>query len=298
MAIAICWLSLLGASVITTGMNIFDWLAAFTYAMQTPLSLHLNQYSMKAVLVSLICFTFAVLLYESERQNKRTGEEYGSAKWGNAKTVNKHYRTEKNDRYMIFTQNVRMSMNSQKLKPMYKRNHNVLVVGGSGSGKTRYYVMPNVLQADCSYIIADPKGELLRNTGNVLRQKGYEVKVLNLVDMAQSDGYNPFHYLQTDTDVIRLVTNLIQNTTPKQARSNDPFWEKSETALLSSFILYLWYEAPSEEQNFGMVMYMLENAAASEEDENYLSPVDMLFDQLEQREPEHIALKQYNMAMW
>lgn len=293
--IGICWLALLGASVITKDMNFFQWLSAFTIALQTPWQICFNYYSLHAVFFSLMLYAFAVFLYDSESQNKRTGEEYGSAKWGKAQTVNKHYQTAKDDRYMIFTQNVRMSMNSSKLKPMYKRNHNVMVVGGSGSGKTRYYVLPNLLQADCSYICSDPKGELLRNAGGVLRSKNFEVKVLNLIDMEQSDGYNPFVYLHSDTDVIRLVTNLIQNTTPKQARSNDPFWEKSETALLSAFILYLWYEAPIEEQNFGMVMYMLENAAASEDDENYLSPVDMLFNQLEQRVPDHIALKQYKV---
>lgn len=293
--ISVIWLALLGASVITPGMSLAQWLTAFNVAWQKPYQITLNAYSLKAVCLSLFLYGACLYSCQESRQGKRPGEEHGTAKWGSVKVINKHYQTAKDDRYILFTQHMRMSMANHKLPGLYKRNHNVLVVGGSGAGKTRYYVMPNVMQADCSYIIADPKGELLRNTGGLLQQKGYDVKVLNLVDMASSHGYNPFRYLQNDTDAIRLVTNLIQNTTPKQARSNDPFWEKSETALLSAFILYLMHEAPEEEQNFGMVMFMLENATASEEDENHLSPVDILFNQLAQREPEHIALKQYRV---
>lgn len=293
--IIVIWLALLGASVITPGMSLAQWLTAFNVAWQKPYHITFNGYSLKAVCLSLFLYGACLYSCQESRRGKRPGEEHGTAKWGSVKVINKHYQTAKDDRYILFTQNMRMSMANHKLPGLYKRNHNVLVVGGSGAGKTRYYVMPNVMQADCSYIIADPKGELLRNTGGLLQQKGYDVKVLNLVDMASSHGYNPFRYLQNDTDAIRLVTNLIQNTTPKQARSNDPFWEKSETALLSAFILYLMHEAPEEEQNFGTVMFMLENATASEEDENYLSPVDILFAQLSQREPEHIALKQYRV---
>lgn len=170
-----------------------------------------------------------------------------------------------------------------------------MVVGGSGSGKTRTYVKPNLMQACCSYIVCDPKGEILRAVGPLFQAKGIPITVLNLVDMSQSDCYNPFVYLRTDTDAIRLITNVIKSTTPKGAGNSDPFWEKAETALLTAFILYLKHEAPEEEQNFPMIMYMIENAAASEQDENYQSPVDMLFESLEERSPNHIALKQFRV---
>jgi type IV secretion system protein VirD4 len=169
------------------------------------------------------------------------------------------------------------------------------VVGGSGSGKTRFYAKPNVMQANTSFVVLDPKGEILRDTGNLLKTKGYEIKVLDLINMHLSHCYNPFAYLQDDKDVLKLVTNLIRNTTPKGSNTNDPFWERSETALLEALILYLLYEAPPEEQNFPMVMEMIAAAEVREEDETYQSPLDELFERLAMREPEHLAVKQYNI---
>lgn len=235
-------------------------------------------------------YGFAIALYLSSKGNRRPGEEHGSAEWGRPRELDGKYRDHKQPmKNLIFTKKVQMGMDGRK----HRRNLNILVVGGSGAGKTRFFCKPNLMQACCSYIVCDPKGELLRAVGPLFQAMGIPIAVLNLVDMARSDGYNPFVYLHTDTDAIRLVTNLIKNTTPKGAQQSDPFWEKAETALLSALILYLIHEAPKEEQNFPMVMYMIENAAVKEEDESYKSPVDFLFDELQAENPEHIALKEY-----
>lgn len=217
------------------------------------------------------------------------GEEYGSAKWGDAAALNRKYRDKTNN--IILSQHISMGLDGRK----HKRNLNVIVVGGSGAGKTRGYVLPNIMECNCSYIIADPKGEILRKTGGLLEKEGYEICVLNLVDLEKSDCYNPIAYLRSDHDALKLVTNLIKNTNEKGQKSSDPFWDKSEAAILQAFILYLLHEAPASEQNFSTVMYMIENAAASEEDESYKSPVDLLFDDLERKNPEHIALKMYKV---
>ena len=206
--------------------------------------------------------------------------------------MNKKYRARKTPfDNLILTQTVWMGLDGRK----HQRNVNVLVIGGSGAGKTRAYAKPNLMQCNCSYIVADPKGELLRAVGGLLIQENYEVKVLNLVEMVQSDGYNPFSYLKTDTDALKLITNLIRNTTPKNASQNDPFWEKAEIALLTAFVVYLMHEAREQDQNFSTIMYLIENAAVKEEDENYQSPVDILFQELELHDPNHIAVRYYKV---
>ena len=265
---------------------------SFFEAIKTPYKLKLTPYTGKSIIICLCVYGLAISAYYASKGNKRTGEEYGSAKWGSVSEINKKYKDTQNpSNNAILTQNIQIGLDGRK----HRRNLNILVVGGSGSGKTRFFVKPNVMQCNCSYIIADPKGELLRATGGMLEQEGYEVKVLNLVDMERSDGYNPLAYVHTDTDALKLVTNLIKNTTPKTAGNTDPFWDKSETALLQAFILYLKYEAPVSEQNFATVMYMIQNAAASENDESYKSPIDVVFEALEERNPEHIAVKQYKV---
>ena len=192
---------------------------------------------------------------------------------------------------ILFTQNFRMGLDCYR----HKRNLNVLVVGGSGAGKSRTYALPNILQGNCSLVITDPKGELLRKTGGFLEKAGYEVRVFDLINPDTSFGYNPFEYVKDDKDVLKLITNLIRNTTPKGAQSSDPFWEKSETALLQALMLYLLHEAPPEEQNFAMIMEMLSSAQVKEDDEDYESPLDILFERLEMRDPENIAVKQYHI---
>ena len=251
-----------------------------------------NEYSLKTVLFFLFFYAMGIGVYFSSRENRRPGEEHGSAKWGVASQIVKKYADHK-ERFnnLLFSQTMRIGLNAKK----HRRNLNVLVVGGSGAGKTRFYAKPNIMQCNSSFIIADPKGEMLRSVAPLLLENGYDVKVFNLITPQNSDGYNPFTYIRTDEDVMRLITNLIQNTTPKNAQQNDPFWEKSEIALDTALMLYLLHEAPPDEQNFEMLMFLIENAAVEEEDDDYKSPVDKLFDGLENENPEHIALKQWKI---
>ena len=291
-SVPVIWFAILTAECCGEDVNLIVFLNSFFEAIKTPYKLKLTPYTGKSILICLCVYGLAISAYYASKGNKRTGEEYGSAKWGSVSEINKKYKDTQNpSNNAILTQNIQIGLDGRK----HRRNLNILVVGGSGSGKTRFFVKPNVMQCNCSYIIADPKGELLRATGGMLEQEGYEVKVLNLVDMERSDGYNPLAYVHTDTDALKLVTNLIKNTTPKTAGNTDPFWDKSETALLQAFILYLKYEAPVSEQNFATVMYMIQNAAASENDESYKSPMDVVFEALEERNPEHIAVKQYKV---
>lgn len=254
-----------------------------------PLSIKLCENSGKTVLFLLLIYIGGIVLYYSTRKNYRRNEEYGSAKWGSAKNVCKKYKEKNSNNNKILTQNVEIGLDGRK----HRRNLNVLICGGSGAGKTRFYAKPNIMQCNCSFVILDPKGEILRDTGNLLEKKGYEVKVLDLINMDKSHCYNPFVYLKDDNDVQRLVTNLFKSTTPKGSQSNDPFWDTAASMLLLSLIFYLWYEAPEEEQNFTMVMEMLRAGDVKEDDDMYLSPLDLLFEKLEKKNPEHIALKYY-----
>lgn len=174
-------------------------------------------------------------------------------------------------------------------------NLHTVVIGGSGAGKTRYYAKPNIMQCNTSYVVLDPKGEIIKSVGYMLEDEGYEIKVIDLIDMSKSLGYNPFHYIQSDKDVLKLITNLIRNTTPKGSSTNDPFWEKSETALLEALMLYLYHYAPEDEQNFTMVMEMLNYAEVKEDEDDYESPLDELFKRLETIDSNSLALKQYKI---
>jgi len=288
----VIWLALIIAGCYQEGNKLFDLLERITIALETPMKISFNEYSLKTVLIFLFLYAMGVGVYFSSRENRRPGEEHGSAKWGSVSSIVKKY-VEKSDKFknLILSQNMRLGLNARK----HRRNLNVLVVGGSGSGKTRFFAKPNIMQCNTSLIIADPKGENLRDVGPVLLEMGYDVRVFNLINPQDSDGYNPFIYVRTDEDVIKLITNLIQNTTPKNAQQNDPFWEKSEIALDTALMLYLLHEAPPEEQNFEMLMFLIENSATMEDDEEYLSPVDMLFQGLEEENPEHIAVKQWKI---
>ena len=288
-SIIIVWLGILASDCCGEGVKLTEFLSLFSERLQHPFRLSLNGYTVRCVFAALCMYALAIGYYYTSKGNKRTGEEYGSAKWGDAAALNRKYR-DKTDN-IILSQHISMGLDGRR----HKRNLNVIVVGGSGAGKTRGYVLPNIMECNCSYIIADPKGEILRKTGELLEKEGYEICVLNLVDLEKSDCYNPIAYLRSDHDALKLVTNLIKNTNEKGQKSSDPFWDKSEAAILQAFILYLLHEAPTSEQNFSTVMYMIENAAASEEDESYKSPVDLLFDDLERRNPEHIALKMYKV---
>lgn len=285
----VVWLGILASDCCGEGVKLTEFLSLFSERLQHPFQLSLNGYTVRCVFAALCMYALAIGYYYTSKRNRRTGEEYGSARWGDAAALNRKYRDKNNN--IILSQHISMGLDGRR----HKRNLNVIVVGGSGAGKTRGYVLPNIMECNCSYIIADPKGEILRKTGGLLEKEGYEICVLNLVDLEKSDCYNPIAYLRSDHDALKLVTNLIKNTNEKGQKSSDPFWDKSEAAILQAFILYLLHEAPASEQNFSTVMYMIENAAASEEDESYKSPVDLLFDDLERKNPEHIALKMYKV---
>ena len=286
----VLWLAAIAAYAYEDGMNLFQWMGRFSQVLERPFSIGWTPYTLKCMLGSLLLYGCGIALYYSSRENRRPGEEYGSAKWGSPKELNRKYMDHRHkDANIILTQRVRLGMDGY----ITQRNMNVLVVGGSGSGKTRFFCKPNIYSANCSYLITDPKGELLRAAGALLAAQGYEVRVFNLIDPSQSDGYNPFSYIHSEKDVLTLIDNLIKNTTPRNASSNDPFWEKAEIALDSALMLYLVSEAPPEEQNFEMLIYMMNFAEVREEDDQYRSPLDMLFRALEEEQPNHVAVKQY-----
>ena len=260
-------------------------------ALNHPFSIHWCDASLKTIGIFLVVYALGVGMYLSSTKNYRRTEEYGSAKWANPNTVCKKYANKDYFANKVFSQNVRMGLDGKK----HRRNLNTVVIGGSGAGKTRFYAKPNIMQCNTSFVVLDPKGEIIRSVGHLLEDNGYVIKVIDLIDMSKSLGYNPFHYIQSDKDVLKLITNLIRNTTPKGSSTNDPFWEKSETALLEALMLYLYHYAPEDEQNFTMVMEMLNYAEVKEDEEDYESPLDELFKRLETIDSNSLALKQYKI---
>ena len=265
-----------------------ELLTNLTAALQHPLDIHWTDKSMLSILICTGLYIMGLCVYASEQRRTRDGEEHGSAAWGSPRQVNAMFRQKENK---ILTRHVRLGLDTHK----HRRSLNVLVIGGSGAAKTRSYVKPNILEANTNYVITDPKMEVLTATGGWLKSKGYDIRVLNLVNLEDSDGYNPFRYLRDEKDVLKLVNNLIQATTPKGSHESDPFWTKAETALLQAIILMLFQEAPEYEQNFSMVMRVLEYAEVREEDDEYLSPLDLLFQAMERENPESVALRQYKV---
>ena len=281
------WLGLAIAPAASGGLPAM--ISRFTEVMNRPAHIELCEDSLKTVLILLLIYGLGIGIYLSSRRNYRRGEEHGSAKWGDARAVNKRYQAKEPEKNKVLTQHVQIGLDGRK----HRRNLNTMVVGGSGAGKTRFYAKPNLCQANTSFVILDPKGELARDTGYLLKQKGYEVRVLDLLDMSRSHCYNPFVYLRDDNDVQRLVTNLFKSTTPKGSQSQDPFWDTAASMLLLALVFYLHYEAPPDEQNFPMVMEMLRAGDVREDDDSYQSPLDELFERLEMRNPDHIAVKYY-----
>ena len=290
LCLPVVYFAMVTASVYIPGENIFALLERISTIVRRPDLLRWTAYTSRFLLVFLLLYGGGVLLYYADHENRRPGEEYGSAKWGNARELNKRY-ADQNGKNVILTKRVSIGLDGYK----HRRNLNILGVGGSGSGKTRFFCKPGIMSVNCSYLIVDPKGEMLRSTGYLLKDEGYDIKVFDLIHPRQSDGYNPFTYIRDDPDVLKLMDNLVKNTTPPKGASNDPFWEKAEIALDSALMLYLLYEAPVEEQNFEMLMFMLECARVMEEDEQYQSPLDLLFQTLEERDPSHIAVREYKV---
>ena len=284
--IPVVWAALLIAQSLGGGLP--DIVAGLTAALETPFDIRWTPYSGLSILICTGAYILA-LLYRSANQGRtREGEEHGSATWASAREVNAQFAQKENK---LLTRNVRLGLDTHK----HRRSLNVLVIGGSGAGKSRSYVKPNILEANTNYVITDPKSEVLLATGGWLKEKGYDIRVLNLVNLEESDGYNPFRYLRDEKDALRLVNNLIQATTPKGSHESDPFWTKSETALLQAIILMLYQEAPEYEQNFSMVMRVLEYAEVREEDEEFVSPLDLLFQAMERENPNSVAVRQYHV---
>ena len=284
----VVWLALLVAPSVPGGL--LEIVLGFPEAMESPLNITWCGDSLKTVLFFIASYVIGIGIYLSARKNKRPRQEHGSAKWGEASVVNRKYAEKRFSENKVLTQNVRLGLDGKK----HRRNLNVMVVGGSGSGKTRFFAKPNAMQANTSMVILDPKGEIARDTGHLLKSMGMEVKVLDLINMWRSHCYNPFVYLKEDNDVQRLVTNLFKSTMPKGSKVQDPFWDNAAAMLLLAIIFYLKYEAPPDEQNFSMVMEMLRAADASEETEQIRSVLDELFERLEMKNPEHVALKYYS----
>ena len=287
----IVWLAVLMASCYEPGMTIFTLMDAFSAATKNPFSLHWTPYTMKFIGIFLLLYGGAILFYYTGQKNTRPGEEHGSASWGSVRELDKKYRDKDAGKNVILTQHLQMSMNGK----LHRRNLLQIIVGGSGSGKTRFLAKPNLMLANASFIVTDPKGEMLRAVGNLFLEEGYVLRVFDLIDPSKSDCYNPFCYIRKDADVFKLIDNFIKNTTPKGAKANDPFWEKSETALDAALMLYLLHEAPVEDQNMETILYMIENGGAKEEDDDYQSPLDLLFEALEEEQPNHIAVRQYHI---
>ena len=291
LVIPVVWLAVLIAGCYEPGMTIFTLMDAFSAATKKPFSLHWTPYTMKFIGIFLLLYGGAILFYYTGQKNTRPGEEHGSASWGSVRELDKKYRDKDAGKNVILTQHLQMSMNGK----MHRRNLLQIIVGGSGSGKTRFLAKPNLMLANASFIVTDPKGEMLRAVGNLFLEEGYVLRVFDLIDPSKSDCYNPFCYIRKDADVFKLIDNFIKNTTPKGAKANDPFWEKSETALDAALMLYLLHEAPVEDQNMETILYMIENGGAKEEDDDYQSPLDLLFEALEEEQPDHIAVRQYHI---
>ena len=285
----VVWAASIVAPFLSQGLS--GIMTAFTNGMKDPMAISWCADSPKTIAIFLLIYGLGIGIYYAMKRNYRKGEEHGSAKWGDPKQLCRKYADKSKPDNILLSQNVRIGLDGRK----HRRNLNVMVVGGSGSGKTRFYAKPNVMQCNTSFVVLDPKGEILRDTGHLLKQEGYELRILDLIHTERSHGYNPFTYLRDDKDVLKLVNNIVRNTTPKGAQSNDPFWERAETALMEALILYLVHEAPPHEQNFPMVMEMIGAADVREEDEEYASVLDELFERLEMRDPEHLAVKQYHI---
>lgn len=287
--IPVIWFAILIAPYSSGGL-IYS-LPYISEAINHPFSFSWCDNTPRMILIFTLIYAIGVMVYLSTMKNYRRTVEYGSAKWANALNVNRKYASKNYLENKLLSQNVRIGLNGK----IHRRNLNTIVIGGSGAGKTRFYCKPNIMQCNTSFVVLDPKGEILRSEGYLLEKKGYVIKVIDLIDMSRSHGYNPFKYIQNDKDILKLITNLIRNTTPKGSQSSDPFWEKSETALLEALMLYLYHYAPEDEQNFTMVMEMLTYADVHEDDESYESPLDELFKQLERTDPGSLALKQYQI---
>ena len=253
-------------------------------------SIHPTDILMGVVVAALIKF----IVYAKGKNAKkfRQGKEYGSARWGTKKDI-EPYMDEKFQNNILLTQTERLTMNGRPANPKYARNKNVLVIGGSGSGKTRFYVKPNLMQMHSSYCVTDPKGTIVLECGKMLENNGYEIKILNTINFKKSMKYNPFAYIRSEKDILKLVQTIIANTKGEGEKAGEDFWVKAEKLYYTALIGYIFYEAPREEKNFATLLDMIDASEVREDDETYMNPIDRLFEALEKKEPTHFAVKQY-----
>ncbi|MFW3587423.1 VirD4-like conjugal transfer protein, CD1115 family [Vagococcus fluvialis] len=253
-------------------------------------SFHPNDLLVGVIVAGLMKF----IVYTKGKNAKkfRQGKEYGSARWGNPKDI-KPYIDEKYDNNVLFTNTERLTMNGRPSNPKYARNKNVLVIGGSGSGKTRFFVKPNLMQMHSSYVVTDPKGTIVLECGKMLEDHGYEIKILNTINFRKSMKYNPFAYLKSEKDILKLVQTIIANTKGEGEKAGEDFWVKAEKLYYTALIGYIYYEAPREEKNFKTLLDMIDASEVREDDESYMNPIDRLFEALEKKHPTHFAVKQY-----
>ena len=289
LALPVLWLAAIAAYAYEDDMTLFAWMWRFSAALERPFSVRWTPHTIKFMLAALVAYGAAIALYYSTRENRRPGEEHGSAKWGSAKRLNAKYQDKDPRNNTILTQNVRMSLNGK----MHRRNLLQIVIGGSGAGKTRFFVKPNLMQMHSSYVVTDPKGTVLVECGKMLSKNDYRIKVLNTINFAKSMHYNPFAYIRSEKDILKLVNTIIVNTKGEGQQASEDFWVKAEKLYYTALIAYIWYEAPEEEQNFSMLIDLVDASEAREDDENFKNAVDLLFEELEQKNPNHFAVRQY-----
>ena len=278
-----------GTAVQRFGVMMMNYRLAFTNVLP---SFHLYDLLVGITGALLI---WAVVYFKRKNAKKfRQGEEYGSARWGTSKDI-EPFIDPVFENNVLLTQTERLTMNSRPKHPKYARNKNVIIIGGSGSGKTRFYVKPNLMQMpkNVSYVVTDPKGTILVECGKMLANEGYRIKVLNTINFKKSMHYNPFHYIRSEKDILKLVNTIIANTKGEGEKSTEDFWVKAEKLLYSALIGYIWYEAPPEEQNFSTLLEFINASETREEDEEFKNAVDELFEELEAENPEHFAVRQY-----
>lgn len=293
-ALASAFLGYLIAGAWREGIEFNEFLDRFTIVCSYPLHDYYNEFTFRMIGYVLLVYAVVIVMYYTSQRNLMPGKEYGTSKLADIKQVNRFLADKDEGRNRILSQNVRMSLDTRHTK----LNNNVLVIGGSGAGKTFYEVKPNLMQLNTSFILTDPKGELLRSEGEMLKNNGYNVKVINLLEMAKSDCYNPFAYIREETDVVKLITNIMSNTTPKGSNPSDPFWEKAEGLFLQALFYYVWLEEKPAKRNFASVLKLMEEAEVTEKGKPSMLDTRMKF--LEATSPlkdNHPAVKQYNKCM-
>ena len=280
---------------VSEGGNASDRMSEFMSCLDTMFSNPLPSFYPSDLLIG-VCGGIAlrlVVYFKAKNAKKfRHGMEYGSARWGNAKDI-EPYMDSVFENNILLTQTERLMMSGRPKEPKYARNKNILVIGGSGSGKTRFFVKPNLMQMHSSYVVTDPKGTVLLECGKMLKREKYKIKVLNTINFAKSMHYNPFAYIRSEKDILKLVNTIIVNTKGEGQQSGEDFWVKAEKLYYTALIAYIWYEAPEEEQNFAMLIDMIDASEAREDDENFKNAVDLLFEELEEKDPNHFAVRQY-----